>query len=85
MAEELAALSKTQTWELVCLPPGKSTIGYKWVFNIKTKADGTIERYKARLVAKGYNQEYGVDYDETFVPIEKMTFVHTLLVVSAIM
>lgn len=84
MAEELVALSKSQTWELVCLPPGKSTIRCKWVFNIKTKADGTIEHCKARLVAKGCNQEYGVDYDETFVPIDKMTFVHILLIASAI-
>ena len=55
MAEKLAALNKTHTWDLVCLPPGKSTISCKWVFKIKTKADGTIEIHKARLVVKGYN------------------------------
>ena len=48
------------------LPRGKKIVGCKWVFTIKHKAGGTIERYKARLVAKGYTQSYGVDYQETF-------------------
>jgi hypothetical protein len=54
MIEELQALEKTHTWDLVDLPRGKSVIGCKWVYKIKNKSDGTIEQYKARLVAKGY-------------------------------
>uniref|UniRef100_A0A2N9GM47 Reverse transcriptase Ty1/copia-type domain-containing protein n=1 Tax=Fagus sylvatica TaxID=28930 RepID=A0A2N9GM47_FAGSY len=71
MTEELQALEKTHTWDLVDLPHGKSAIGCKWVYKIKTKSDGCLERYKARLVAKGYAQEYGIDYEETFAPVAR--------------
>lgn len=59
---EMEALNKNHTWSLVPLPKGKRTVGCRWVFSIKHKADGTIERYKARLVAKGFTQTYGIDY-----------------------
>jgi len=64
--EELQALLKAHTWDLVDLPPGKSVIGCKYVYKIKTRANGEIERYKARLVVLGSNQEYDIDYEETF-------------------
>uniref|UniRef100_A0A2N9EL77 Reverse transcriptase Ty1/copia-type domain-containing protein n=1 Tax=Fagus sylvatica TaxID=28930 RepID=A0A2N9EL77_FAGSY len=67
MADKLDALHKTHTWDMTTLPPSKSAVGCKWVYKIKTQADGSVERYKARLVAKGFTQEYGIDYDETFV------------------
>ena len=54
MKEELDALHKTGTWDLVDLPSGKSVIGCKWVYKIKTRSDGTVDLYKARLVARGF-------------------------------
>ncbi|CAD6254892.1 unnamed protein product [Miscanthus lutarioriparius] len=84
MAEEIAALERTGTWDLVPLPSHARPITCKWVYKIKTRSDGSLERYKARLVARGFQQEYGRDYDETFAPVAHMTIVCTLLVVASV-
>ena len=54
MNEELNILHKNHTWDMVDLPPGQSVAGCRWAYKIKTKADGSVERYKTRLVAKGF-------------------------------
>ena len=78
MSEELSALEQTGTWDVVRYgPTGQIAITGLWVYNLKTRSDGSIERYKARLVARGRDEE------ETEAPVAHMTTVRTLLAVAA--
>ena len=84
MAAEIATLESNKTWSLTSLPPHKRAIGCKWVYRVKYKADGTMERYKARLMAKGFTQQEGLDFIDTFSPVAKMTTIKTLLAISVV-
>ncbi|KAJ6965457.1 hypothetical protein NC652_003361 [Populus alba x Populus x berolinensis] len=83
MQEELCVLQDNHTWDLVSCPLSVKPIGCKWVYSIKLCSDGTLNRYKAQLVALRNRQEYGVDYEETFAPVAKMTTVRTIIVIAA--
>ena len=82
MDDEMKALVRNQTWELVKLPPGKGTVGCRWVYIVKYKADGTLDKYKAILVAKGY-KSHGIYYSDTFTLVAKFNTVRILIALAA--
>nr|GEY39803.1 putative reverse transcriptase, RNA-dependent DNA polymerase, Gag-polypeptide of LTR copia-type [Tanacetum cinerariifolium] len=69
---EMKALHRNGTWVLADLPVGRKTIGSKWIYRIKYKASGEVDRYKARLVAQKFGQRECIDYEETFSQVVKM-------------
>jgi hypothetical protein len=80
MDEKMVALDLNATWELVALPKDKKSIRCKWVYKVKHNVDGYVSRYKAKLVAKGYAQTYGIDYEETYSPVIKMTIIRAIII-----
>ena len=82
MSHELTALMRHGTWELVPPPKHCNPIGCKWVFRVKRKSDGTVDRFKARLVAKVYHQRPGVDYTEKFSPVVKPATIRIILSIA---
>jgi hypothetical protein len=78
MKEEMDSLVNNQTWDLVQLPAGKRALQNKWVYKLKEE-DGGKKWYKARLVVKGFAQKKGIDFDEIFSPVVKMTSIRTIL------
>ena len=83
MEEEMDSLIKNQTWDLVKLHVGKITLQNKWVYRLKEE-DGGKKWYKARLVVNGFAQKKGIDFDEIFSPVVKMTSIRTILSLVAV-
>nr|GEV18014.1 putative ribonuclease H-like domain-containing protein [Tanacetum cinerariifolium] len=79
MNKEMEALNRNNTWVITDLPKGRKPVGCKWIYKIKYKSNGEVERYQVRLVAKGCSQKEGLYYEETFSPIVKMVSVRCVL------
>jgi len=79
MQEELNQFERNQVWSLTPQPKDHPIIGTKWVFRNKLDESGNVVRNKARLVAKVYNQEEGIDFDKTFVPVARLEAIRILL------
>ena len=76
------ALDKNESWNLVQLPTRRKDLGRKWKLKKKLNAEGKVDKYKSRLVAKGYSQVEGIDFDEIFSPVAKLTSIINFLLSS---
>jgi hypothetical protein len=82
ITEELNALKRNHTWDVVTRPKDANVVKSKWVFKYKFTPDGTIKSHKAHLVAKGFSQIPGTDYDKTYAPVARYDS-HRLLIALA--
>jgi hypothetical protein len=79
---EIQYLKVNKTWELIIHPKGKISLPSIWVFEIKTKLDGSIDKFKARLIARGFSQIQSVDYIKSFSHVVKLNSIKVLLVIA---
>jgi hypothetical protein len=85
MNDEMKALERNSTWDLVELPKDTKTVGCKWVYKLKKGVDDKVERYKARLVAKGSSHKEGIDFHEIFSPVVKIVSIQSMLALVALL
>ena len=79
MQDEMQSLHDNQTFDLVKLPNGKRALQNRWIYKLKHEGNSSSPRYKARLVVKGFRQKKGIDYDEIFSLVVKMSSIRTIL------
>ena len=83
MQDEMKSLHENHTYELVKFPKGMRALKNKWVFKVKVEEHNLKPRYKARLVVKGFSQRKGIEFDEIFSPVVKMSSICIVLVLAA--
>ena len=82
MQSEISSIEQNKTWELVPSPKNQKVLPCKWVFKKNFTSPNTTPKYKARLVAKGFKQEYGIDFEEIFLPVVKMITLCVMLALA---
>jgi len=83
MNDEIIALKKNKTFDVVNKPIGRNIVGSKWVFKTKKNADGTLERFRARAVAQGFSQAPGFDFEDTFALVIRYESLRLLIAICA--
>ncbi|KAL9261585.1 Retrovirus-related Pol polyprotein from transposon TNT 1-94-like protein [Drosera capensis] len=83
MKDEMKSLHDNHTFDLVKLPKGKKALKNRWIYRVKYESDSTAPRYKTRLVVKGFNQRKGVDFNEIFSPVMRMSSIRTVFSLAA--
>ncbi|XP_070516621.1 uncharacterized protein [Cardiocondyla obscurior] len=82
MEDEYNSLIQNNTWTLVERPQDARILSNRWVFKLKRKQNGEIDRYKARLVVRGNEQRKGIDFGEVFSPVARFETIRTFLAAS---
>jgi len=83
MIDEINALKKNKTFDVVNKPIGRNIVSSKWVFKPKRNADGTLERFRARATAQGFSQAPGFHFEDTFAPVIRYESLRLLLAICA--
>jgi len=83
MEEELALMAKYDVWDVVDEPVDTNIVGSRWVFRIKRDSNGKILKYRARLVAQGFTQMYGIDFQDTFAPVARLSSIRAVIALAA--
>ncbi|CAL1413512.1 unnamed protein product [Linum trigynum] len=83
MQEEMKSFQENHTYDLVKLPKGKRSLKNKWFYKLKTEETSSKTRFRARLVVKGFNQKKGVDFEENFSPMVKLSSIRVVLGLAA--
>ena len=76
---------KNDVWDIVPKPKNNSVVSLKWIYKIKHVADGSTEKYKSRFVPRGFSQKEGIDYEETFSPVERYISIKTIMALTSMM
>ena len=83
MNQEIDAIERNDTWELVDFPEDKNCIGVKWIYKTKLYVEGEFEKNKERLVSHEFSQQLNIDYNETFAPVARLDIVRMVLAIVA--
>lgn len=83
MRAKFQALIENLTWDLVRYTDEMKMISNKWIYKVKTHADGSLDKLKARLVARGFEQYAEVDFLETFSPVVKASTIRFVFALAA--